>query len=67
MMGLHFAIVVADDDSFEAWDDFCDSGLMDGVREVSVAGIWAFEQHDEAVGEAVAQALGTVVYAPREV
>lgn len=59
--------MVADDDAFEAWDDFCDGGLMDGVREVSVAGGGAFEEHDEAVRESVAEALGAVVDAPGEV
>ena len=59
--------MVADDDAFEAWDDFCDRGLMDGVRKVSVAGGGAFEEHDEAVRESVAEALGAVVDAPGEV
>ena len=37
------------------------------MGEVGVTGGGAFEEHDEAVGEAVAQALGAVVDAPSEV
>lgn len=64
---LHLAVVVADDDAFEAWDDFFDGGLVDGVWEVSVAGGGAFEEHHKAVREAVAEAFGAVIDAPGEV
>ena len=67
MERLDFAIVIAHDDAFEAWDDFRDGGLVDGVREVSVAGGGAFEEHHEAVGESVAESFRTIIDAPREV
>ena len=67
MVFSHLTVVVADDDPFEAGDDFCDGGLMDGMWEVGVASGGAFEQHDKAMGEPVAEAFGAVIDAPGEV
>ena len=67
MLGSHLAVVIADDHAIETGDDFRYGSLMDWVWQIGITSGRAFEQHDEAVGEPVAEPFGAVVDAPCEV
>ena len=59
--------MVADDYPIKPWNHSASSFLMDRMWQICVARGGAFEEHHEAVIEALAEPFGAVIFAPCEV